>query len=64
MPRSEDSLPTQRTKIIDRYDIHTRINFYVQRWNRCPDLPVKLWDEDGRRSIPGQMLIEAGVTPR
>jgi hypothetical protein len=27
-------------------------------------LPVKLWDEDGRRSIPGQMMFEAGVAVR
>jgi len=42
-------------------DPDMRFNFYVQRWNRWPDYPVYLWSSDGKRSVPGQLLNEAGV---
>lgn len=42
-------------------DPDCRFNFYVQRWNKWPDYPVYLWSSDGKRSVPGQILNEAGV---
>ena len=64
MRRSEDTIPRVGQVIRDKWPTTYRCNMYEQRWNRGPDYPVKLWDEDGRRSVPGQVMSEAGVSPR
>ena len=64
MRRDEDIIPRVGQAIRDQWPIIQRCNMYEQRWNRGPEYPVKLWDEDGRRSVPGQVMAEAGVSPR
>jgi hypothetical protein len=47
-----------------RFRIEHRFYMPVNEWNRGPTYPVKLWDKTGCRSIPGQIMREAGVKPR
>ena len=49
---------------LKRFEIEHRFNMPVEEWNRGPTYPVKLWDKMGGRSVPGQLMREAGVKPR
>lgn len=60
-----EELKVRRTRasVQARFPIEegARFNFYVHLWNRGPNYPVYLWETNGRRSVPGQIMNEAGV---
>lgn len=51
-------------RVLTRYTIDHRFNMPVENWLCGPVFPVKLWDMHGNRSVPGQLMREAGVKPR